>query len=465
MVFSSLTFIGIFLPLVLIAYFSFKSLKWKNAVLLIFSLVFYSWGEPVWVLAMLFTTSINYICGLLIDRSTDKRKKKIILASGVAASIAILIFFKYTGFLMDSFSGIINTNFGFEYPGLPIGISFYTFQTITYTVDVYRNNAKVQKNPAKLLLYVSMFPQLIAGPIVRYGDIAEFIENRQVTMDGFAKGMERFIIGLSKKVLLANVCAQGINNLVMADGINQMSFLGSWFGMFLFALQIYFDFSGYSDMAIGMGQFFGFRFKENFNYPYIAASVSDFWRRWHISLGSFFREYVYIPLGGNKVSKSRLVINLLLVWMLTGLWHGASWNFVLWGLYYGVFIIIEKLSGIEKVKISKIIKIPITLIIVLIGWALFYYIDLSLCITHIKAMLFIDNSGFIDGNTVFVFKENIFVIIIAVLCSIPLPKKIKDKLNGRIFIAIKAICLFGLFVLSIIYLVGQSFNPFLYFRF
>ncbi len=466
MVFSSLTFIGIFLPRALFFNYISKDIKWKNFFLLIFSLIFYSWGEPIWVLAMLFTTTINYICGLYIDKAKSQHAKKIVLTIGTIASLAVLFYFKYAGFVANTFSSITNITIDADFPGLPIGISFYTFQTITYTVDVYRGKVKVQKNFFKLLLFVSMFHQLIAGPIVQYGDIADAIENRKETLKEFAKGMQRFIIGLAKKVLLANVCAAALDNLILANNINQMSLAGAWYAMILFAFQIYFDFSGYSDMAIGMGKFFGFTFRENFKYPYISNSISEFWRRWHMSLGAFFREYLYIPLGGNRVGSIRLVFNLLVVWFLTGLWHGASWNFVIWGVYYGILIIIEKITRIDKANIPKIFSIPATLVLVLIGWVFFYYTDLSQGLVHIGAMFGSNISGFIDGNTIFSIKDNILLIPLCVICSVPLFSNINNKLSSnKAYQVFKPIMLLGVFVLTVIYLVGQTFNPFLYFRF
>ncbi len=466
MVFSSLTFIGIFLPLSLFFNYISKSIKWKNFFLLIFSLVFYSWGEPIWVLAMLFTTTINYICGLYIDKAKTLNGKKIVLTIGTIASLAVLFYFKYAGFVVNTFSNITNITVNADFPGLPIGISFYTFQTITYTVDVYRGKVKVQKNFFKLLLFVSMFHQLIAGPIVQYGDIADAIENRKETFEMFVKGMQRFIVGLAKKVLLANVCAAALDNLILANNVNQMSLVGAWYAIILFAFQIYFDFSGYSDMAIGMGKFYGFTFRENFNYPYISHSISEFWRRWHMSLGAFFREYLYIPLGGNRVSKTRLVFNLLIVWFLTGLWHGASWNFVIWGVYYGIFIIIEKLTGIDKANIPKILSIPATLVLVLIGWVFFYYTNLSYGIIHIGAMFGHNISGLIDGNTIFSIKDNILLIPLCVISSLPLFGSISKKFSGsKVYQNLKPVLLLGVFILTIVYLVGQTFNPFLYFRF
>lgn len=466
MVFSSLTFIGIFLPLALFFNYISKDIKWKNFFLLIFSLIFYSWGEPIWVLAMLFTTTINYICGLYIDKAKSQHAKKIVLTIGTIASLAVLFYFKYAGFVANTFSSITNISIDADFPGLPIGISFYTFQTITYTVDVYRGKVKVQKSFFKLLLFVSMFHQLIAGPIVQYGDIADAIENRKETLKEFANGMQRFIIGLAKKVLLANVCAAALDNLILANNINPMSLAGAWYAMILFAFQIYFDFSGYSDMAIGMGKFFGFTFRENFKYPYISNSISEFWRRWHMSLGAFFREYLYIPLGGNRVGRIRLVFNLLIVWFLTGLWHGASWNFVIWGVYYGILIILEKIMRIDKANIPKIFSIPATLVLVLIGWVFFYYTDLSQGLVHIGAMFGSNISGFIDGNTIFSIKDNILLIPLCVISSVPLFSNINNKLSSnKAYQVLKPIMLLGVFILTVIYLVGQTFNPFLYFRF
>jgi len=466
MVFSSLTFIGIFLPIALFFNYISKDIKWKNFFLLIFSLIFYSWGEPIWVLAMLFTTTINYICGLYIDKMQSQRAKKIVLTIGTIASLAVLFYFKYAGFVANTFTSLTNITIDADFPGLPIGISFYTFQTITYTVDVYRGKVKVQKNFFKLLLFVSMFHQLIAGPIVQYGDIADAIENRKETLVEFAKGMQRFIVGLAKKVLLANVCAAALSNLILANNVNPMSLAGAWYAMILFAFQIYFDFSGYSDMAIGMGKFFGFTFRENFQYPYISNSISEFWRRWHMSLGAFFKEYLYIPLGGNRVGKTRLVFNLLVVWFLTGLWHGASWNFVIWGVYYGILIIIEKLTRLDRANIPKILSIPATLVLVLIGWVFFYYTDLSQAIVHIGAMFGSNISGLIDGNTLFSIKDNILLIPLCVICSVPLFSNINSKLSSnKIYLVLKPIMLLGVFILTIVYLVGQTFNPFLYFRF
>ena len=334
MTFSSLTFTTLFFPAVLILYFICIDLRWRNGVLLVASLIFYSWGEPIWVLAMIGSTAINYVAAMLIDRASSPGLRKTALVVGAAASLAVLFYFKYAAFLVNSVTSLFGVSFSIPVLELPIGISFYTFQVLTYTVDVYRDKSPVQRDPFKLMLYVSCFPQLIAGPIVQYSDVAVMLDERESTLEGFTEGMKRFAVGLSKKVLLANVCGLIIEELPSAAGASGMSVLGAWYISVLYSLQLYFDFSGYSDMAIGMGRIFGFTYKENFNYPYISKSASEFWHRWHISLGSFFRDYVYIPLGGNRRGRARTALNLAIVWALTGLWHGASWNFVIWGAHY-----------------------------------------------------------------------------------------------------------------------------------
>ena len=339
MVFSSLTFIYLFLPICFILYYSAKTIEVKNYVLLAMSLLFYAWGEPKWIIVMIISSFVEYCGGLLIDKYKDTWKAKIALGVSVSISLLFLIIFKYFDFFATTSNSLFNTEIGILGLGLPIGISFYTFQTITYTVDVYRGRAGVQKSFADLLLYVSMFPQLIAGPIVRYVDIDEQIRNRSVNIKDASYGVTRFLIGLAKKALLANFAGQIVKDFLTGD-LNKISVVGAWIGIISYAFQIYFDFSGYSDMAIGLGHMFGFKYVENFNYPYISKSISEFWKRWHISLTTFFREYVYIPLGGNR---KHHVFNLLIVWFLTGMWHGASWNFILWGLYYFVFIVIERL--------------------------------------------------------------------------------------------------------------------------
>ena len=469
MVFSSMTFVPIFLPAVLLLYFAFRSPKFKNAVLLAFSLLFYAWGEPKWILVMLLTVTVNYSCGLLIDRSERRAVRILCMVSGVALSLAFLFYFKYFGFFTDVFTSLLGTSNTFQKPVLPIGISFYTFQVLTYTVDVYRRKVAVQKNYARLLLYVSFFPQLIAGPIVNYTDIAASLEKRTVKMEDLYEGFLRFFIGFAKKVLLANTCGVVVDKLA---ALESMSFAGSWVMALAYALQIYFDFSGYSDMAIGMGRMFGFRFFENFNYPYISKSVTEFWRRWHISLGTFFRDYVYIPLGGNRVSIWKHVRNILIVWLLTGFWHGASWNFIAWGVYYGFLLLAEKFL-LRKVKdrLPSGLNLLGTLLLVLIGWVLFYYESLADALRHLGVMFGFVAAELTDPTVIYYFKHYVVVLALAVFACLPwkriankLPRKSADtaKRVGRI---LKPVIVTIIFLLALSMVVTQSYNPFLYFRF
>jgi len=470
-VFSSLLFMTLFLPIVLILYFIKSDIKWRNGVLLIASLIFYSWGEPVWVVAMLGSTVINYICAAIIDRAKTGFGRKISLFIGVVASVAALFYFKYAAFLFNSFTGLVGSSLTIPMLELPVGISFYTFQVLTYTVDVYRRKSPVQKNLFKLLLYISCFPQLIAGPIVQYSDVAQMLDERTSSVDDFTAGMKRFAVGLSKKVLLANTCGLILEQIPLASGSASPSVLGAWYVALLYSLQLYFDFSGYSDMAIGLGRIFGFTYKENFNYPYISKSASEFWRRWHISLGSFFRDYVYIPLGGNRRGTGRTILNLLAVWMLTGLWHGASWNFVLWGLYYGVILIVERFVFGDRLKRAPgILTVPYTLLIIMVGWMIFYYTDLGSMLRHIGAMFGIAADGIADAVTLAVIRKYTVLPLVGVIAALPVLPAIKkrlqpDALTWRIAAAGSAVVLTGVLVLSLIFIVGQSYNPFIYFRF
>ena len=332
MVFSSLTFLFYFLPLTLLLSFARRSIKWRNGVLLGASLLFYAWGEPVWVLAMVGSTAVAFLCARKIVHTKKKRRRRLWMTLSVALSASILFVFKYSAFFVNSFMALFGASWRMTPLRLPIGISFYTFQVITYTVDVYRRKARAQKHFPRLMLYISCFPQLIAGPIVQYSDVADQLGKRRTTPDDFTEGMQRFVIGLGKKVIFANICGKALSSMPLAGSAAALSVGGAWYAAFLYTLQIYFDFSGYSDMAIGLGRILGFTYKENFLYPYSALSVRDFWRKWHVSLGSFFRDYSYIPLGGNRRGLKRTILNTLIVWMLTGLWHGASWSFVLWGL-------------------------------------------------------------------------------------------------------------------------------------
>ena len=465
MVFSSMTFLPLFLPLVLILYFIFKGPKVRNGILLAFSLLFYAWGEPKWIFVMLLTVTVNYFSGLQISRQTKRSAQRLWMILGVALSLVFLFYFKYFGFFTDIFTGLFGYNNPFPKPVLPIGISFYTFQVLTYTVDVYRSKVPVQKSYSRLLLYVSFFPQLIAGPIVNYTDIAPSLTERKVKSDDVYEGFLRFFIGFAKKVLLANTCGLVTEKLGAAAGL---SFAGSWLMALTFAFQIYFDFSGYSDMAIGMGRMFGFRFFENFNYPYISKSVTEFWRRWHISLGTFFRDYVYIPLGGNRVSVWKNIRNIFVVWLLTGFWHGASWNFIAWGVYYGVLLLIEKflLKDLKK-KLPGILNWLVTAVLVLVGWVLFYYEDLGSGLNHLGIMFGFRGSSLLDPVTVYYFKHYLVILICSALACLPW-KMAADKLprtlrNTGAYLKPFAVTL--IFLLALALIVGQSYNPFLYFRF
>ena len=471
MTFSSLTFTTLFFPVVLILYFICTDLRWRNGVLLVASLIFYSWGEPIWVLAMIGSTAINYVAAMLIDRASSPGLRKTALVVGAAASLAVLFYFKYAAFLVNSVTSLFGVSFSIPVLELPIGISFYTFQVLTYTVDVYRYKSPVQRDPFKLMLYVSCFPQLIAGPIVQYSDVAVMLDERESTPEGFTEGKKRFAVGLSKKVLLANVCGLIIEELPSAAGASGMSVLGAWYISVLYSLQLYFDFSGYSDMAIGMGRIFGFTYKENFNYPYISKSASEFWHRWHISLGSFFRDYVYIPLGGNRRGRARTALNLAIVWALTGLWHGASWNFVIWGLYYGVLIILEKLVLADfREKLPGAAQHIAALFLIVVGWTVFYYTDMGCLGKHLGAMFGIGAAGLSDPVTMAVIRKYTVLPLIAAIASLPILPRLKawlgkhEKLEGAADI-VSLVCLTALMLLSMIFIVGQSYNPFIYFRF
>lgn len=469
MLFSSTTFIFIFLTLLLILYFPIKNIKYRNIILLIFSLIFYSWGEPKYIFLMLITVLIAYIFGLLIDKYRfEKRKSKLFLIISVVLILLNLFIFKYLDFSIGIFNSIFKTNIGLSKLVLPIGISFYTFQILSYVIDLYWGKVGVQKNYFRLLLYVSFFPQLIAGPIVRYETVEKEISDRKTTLDGFINGFKRFIWGLAKKVIIAN------NVAIFCDYIyNNYSSYGSnilWVAAICYTLQIYFDFSGYSDMAIGLGKMFGFNFLENFNYPYIATSITDFWRRWHISLSSFFRDYVYIPLGGNRVSKIKFIRNIFIVWLLTGIWHGASYNFILWGLYYAILLLIEKMvTGRYIEKLPKVLKILYSLFFITLGWVIFRVENINDLILVIKKMFSFNNTSFVT-----LFNNNAMLIstipytILGIFLSLPIDKWFKekvDKSNSVILTLIEDLILGVLFGISIMFLVSNSYNPFIYFRF
>lgn len=472
MVFSSLTFLYLFLPLNLLFYFMFKNKTYRNIVLIIFSLAFYSWGEPVWITLLIFSSTIDYYHGLIAEKYRGRWQSKLALISSLIINLSLLGFFKYSGFIADNINSLFNINIPHSQFSLPIGISFYTFQTISYVIDVYKGDVKAQKSYYKFLLFVSLFHQLVAGPIVRYKDIAYEIENRDTTISKFSVGINRFIIGLGKKVIFANTAGE-ISEVFLNGDIANLPILGAWFGIALFAIQIYFDFSGYSDMAIGLGRMFGFTYKENFNYPYISKSATEFWRRWHISLGSFFRDYVYIPLGGNKKFQIR---NLFVVWFLTGLWHGASWNFIVWGLYYGLLIMIEKIFLMKLLnKIPKWISHIYLTISVLIGWVFFYFTDLSMAIKYIGVMLGFGDNSLINLDFRIQFSNNIIFFLLAIIACTPIMKLIKNtiikyiqrlNLSENIYHEIlRPVFNFIIIMMATTLLVGKTYNPFLYFRF
>lgn len=455
----------------LLLYFIVKNQAWRNAVLIISSLIFYAWGEPIWIAALLFSSVFDYFNGLNVEKHRGTPKAKTFVILSIVGNLLILGVFKYSGFFVENMNMMFNMSLNVPKTTLPIGISFYTFQTISYVIDVYRGEVKAQKSMFKLLLFVSLFHQLVAGPIVRYKDIAAEIEERKITAAGFNEGVSRFIIGLGKKVLIANT-AGGLAVIFLGTDYDKLPVTGAWFGILLFALQIYFDFSGYSDMAIGLGRMFGFTYKENFNYPYIAKSTTDFWRRWHISLSSFFRDYVYIPLGGNRRMMFR---NLLIVWFLTGLWHGASWNFVIWGLYYFVFIAAEKLFlGKIFEKIPVIFSRIYLILVVLVGWVFFYHTDMTEAFRFIGVM-FGNAASFTNSEVSLIFGGNIVFIAVAVIAATPIVKKVFAVLRNYFGSDTRMPLLMDrllkpalnifILVLSIIFLVGQSYNPFLYFRF
>lgn len=475
MVFSSLLFLFRFLPIVLLLYFVAPG-KLKNLVLFLMSLIFYAWGEPIYVLLMLFSTVVDYTHGRLVERflNEDKRgKAKLVVASSVIINLFLLCFFKYSDFLIDNVNTIFNLSISNLNLGLPIGISFYTFQTMSYTIDVYRGDAKVQKNIISFGAYVALFPQLIAGPIVQYKTVDEQMNNRKVSFDGFAYGIGRFMTGLGKKVLLANnigLLWENIQSTFVAGG--NLSVLTAWIGAAAFAFQIYFDFSGYSDMAIGLGSIFGFRFNENFNYPYQSASITEFWRRWHISLGTWFKEYVYIPLGGNRCSMAKNIRNIAIVWALTGIWHGASWNFLVWGVFFGVLLIVEKFwlkSFLQK--LPKACGVIYTLFFVLISWMIFAFDSIGNGMAYIGSMFGVGSSAFIDNMSLYTLISYGVTFIILILGSTKLPKyltgKITDKLgkNSLAMTIVTNVFYIFIFVMSVAFIVDASYNPFLYFRF
>lgn len=471
MVFSSLIFIYIFLPICLILYFATKSIQQKNAVLLVMSLLFYAWGEPKWIALMVISTLVEYVGAKLIDRHRDTWIARAALATSVTIALGFLFIFKYFDFFVFNFNKLSGTSMDLLGLTLPIGISFYTFQTVTYIADVYRNRVPVQESFPKLLLYVSMFPQLIAGPIVKYIDVQKQIDDRTFNVKKAGEGTVRFLVGLTKKAVFANIAGEMATRFLDGD-LATISVLGAWMGIIAYTLQIYFDFSAYSDMAIGLGKIFGFDYPENFNYPYIARSVTDFWKRWHMTLTTFFREYLYIPLGGNR---KHHVLNLFLVWAFTGLWHGASWNFILWGLYYYVLIVCEKLFiGKYLERIPRVFEHLYTLLAVIVGWVFFYFDDMEKLKSFFKILVGIGENPFVNVTDGTVFTNHMLFFILAVIAVTPISQKIKKvfvefiekskatEIAGNTLLVVYTV---GLLLINTAAIIGSSYNPFLYFRF
>ena len=472
MVFSSLVFLFVFLPIVLVLYY-LSGKKYRNYLLLLASLFFYAWGEPTYVVIMLISIGANYLCGLLVDEKRADKVRVTGVVISVIFNICMLGVFKYSGFFVKNINAAFNTSLPVPEIALPLGISFFTFQAMSYVIDVYRKDAKVQKNIFDLSLYISLFPQLVAGPIVRYQTVADQIEEREHNIIKFGDGVRRFIIGLGKKVLLSNSLGM-LADSVFEMQTYQLTVVSTWLGILAYSLQIFFDFSGYSDMAIGLGKMFGFEFLENFNYPYISQSASEFWRRWHISLGSWFRDYVYFPLGGSRRGNVRTYINLFIVWFLTGFWHGASWTFIAWGLYFGLLIGMEK-SYLGKLlnKVPRFVRHIYLLLVVMIGWVFFRADSFSYSIEFIKNMFFMGTNVIFDGVAASYINDYWFVLVLSMIFCMPIVdwfrRKIEvanDKiLESNISYVLNSVVYTGIFLIVIFKLVNSTYNPFLYFRF
>ena len=466
MLFSSIPFLYYFLPVVLLVYFLVPKI-FKNTVLLLFSLIFYAWGEPKYVFLMILTVALNYGLGILIEKFRGKAISKLCLVASLVFSLGSLAYFKYADFFIENFNRVTGLSLGLLNIALPIGISFYTFQILSYTIDVYRGNVKAQKNPITLGAYISLFPQLIAGPIVRYSDVERQLIKRSHSFDKIAMGIRRFVFGLSKKIILANTLGELCEAFFSASDKSVMFY---WLFALSYMLQVYFDFSGYSDMAIGLGKIFGFDFCENFRYPFISSSISEFWRRWHISLGTWFKDYVYIPMGGNRVKNLRLFFNIFTVWFLTGFWHGAEWNFIIWGLYFAVLLLVEKFFLLKIIEKTKILKHIYVLFFIAISFVIFSASGLKEALSLVGGMFGFGDIPFISESFIYNFRNYGFVILIAILSATPLFTKLTARLASK---KVPSICLDILEIPTLIalllvitgYLADGSFNPFLYFRF
>ncbi|HBH3394862.1 TPA: MBOAT family protein [Clostridioides difficile] len=471
MIFSSLTFLFAFLSVVFILYFLVND-KLKNFVLLLTSLFFYAWGEPKYIFLMLGSIVVNYIFGLKVS-SDNKKEQKLWLTLSVIFNISLLVIFKYSNFFVDNFNALFNSHISIPTIALPLGISFFTFQTMSYVIDVYRKDGRVQRNIFDLALYVSLFPQLVAGPIVRYQTVDEQISKRIYSNEKFAVGVNRFICGLAKKVILANQLGMVADGVFSAN-IANLSIAESWLGIICYTLQIYFDFSGYSDMAIGLGKIFGFDFLENFNYPYISQSVSEFWRRWHISLSSWFRDYVYIPLGGNRVSPIKQYTNLFVVWSLTGIWHGANWTFLTWGIYYGILISIEKVFlGKLLKKVPQIFRHIYLILIVMIGWVFFRADNIVQASEFVQVLFGVGSSPICNNSFIMYINDYGYIIILSIIFAIPIIPKLKSILKSKtkklvesnFVYMLHSTFLVALMFIVVVILINSTYNPFLYFRF
>ncbi len=461
MLFTEPVFMFIFLPLCLIFQYVIKNIAVRNVILLVMSLVFYAWGEPVYVFLMIGVSLLGWTLTKIMH---DKGNKKSLLAVAVVVSLIPLLFFKYGQMILDIVNLLPKVDLQMPALSLPIGISFYSFQILTYVIDVYRGEAKVQKNPLYFMLYISLFPQLIAGPIVRYTEVEKELQVRKVKAEMVTDGVYRFMVGLGKKVLLANVVGKVVTDVFEGGAVADIGTVGVWGAMLCYTFQIYFDFSGYSDMAIGLGKMLGFTYGENFNYPYISTSIKEFWRRWHISMSTFFRDYIYIPLGGNR---KRRIFNMFVVWATTGLWHGAGYNFVLWGLYYFVLLVIESVM-LKKIKIPKALTLPVTFVLVIIGWVLFYFEDLGECLTALQIM-FGFGSVFSDPVSTAIVKSAIPALVVCAVCATPLYSTVVNKLREKTPAVLRtaALCVFivAMFVLCTSFTISNTYNPFLYFKF
>ncbi len=466
MLFSSIPFLYFFLPCVLVLYFAVPRCL-KNAVLMLVSLFFYAWGEPKYVLLMAATIGIGYVTGLLIEKFKGKALSKVFLGVSVIVDLGFLAYFKYADFFIENFNAVTGLSLPLLRIALPIGISFYTFQIMSYSIDVYRGDVPAQKNPVNLAAYVTMFPQLIAGPIVRYADIAKQLKDRTHSFEKAAAGIRRFVIGLAKKILIANTLGELCDIFRASD---EKAVLYYWLYAVAFALHIYFDFSGYSDMAIGLGKIFGFDFLENFNYPFVSSTVTEFWRRWHMSLGSWFRDYVYIPLGGNRVSKVRWFFNIFVVWLLTGFWHGAAWNFIIWGLFFAVLLVIEKLFLKDFLEKTKVIKRVYIALAVLISFVIFNATDMKEAFQYIGGMFGAGDIPLVSAETLYYLKSYALVLVLSLIGSTPVIKTAALRLcNGektaKVINVLEPVVIAALLIVMTAYLVDGSFNPFLYFRF